>query len=211
MSTKLEQAAQDYVASAADRDVPTLTGRQLAERYGMSPRWGGLALQKGKKLRAEADDATFTADYKRPSGTLLEEWIDKPKAAVQPRKRTQDSRFVHAAAVTSAIIVGSVAFLMSYAHIRHLASMAGLGWHADIMALTLDGMLASCTLALMRHKSRALAWTGILVGGLGSVVANVLAVAPELADLHRVGMVLAVFPPLAFALSVHLVLAVVRK
>jgi Protein of unknown function (DUF2637) len=119
-------------------------------------------------------------------------------------------RWVRVCTVTAVVVVAGVAAVVSYAHMRHLAELAGEAWRADILPLSVDGLLVAASLVLLvRRKAgrRAglLPWVGLLLGVAASLVANVAAAQPTV-----LGRVVAGWPPLAFAVSFELLVAILR-
>jgi hypothetical protein len=114
-------------------------------------------------------------------------------------------------AVTAAavVVVTVVCAVVSYSHIRDLATTAGMGGLAGWLPLGVDGLVvaASCSLIVDRQLGRAghaLAWAGVALGLAGSLAANVLAVDPTLVSLRAVRWALAGYGPAALAVSGHL-------
>jgi Protein of unknown function (DUF2637) len=114
-------------------------------------------------------------------------------------------------AVTAAavVVVTVVCAVVSYSHIRDLATTAGMGSLAGWLPLGIDGLVvaASCSLIVDRQLGRpghALAWAGVALGLAGSLAANVLAVDPDLVSLRAVRWALAGYGPAALAVSGHL-------
>jgi hypothetical protein len=181
----------------------TITGKELAAELGMSERWGRLQIAAARQ-NGTASVATAPADQVPvPQRSAVD--TAKPPA----HRRGKVPAPLVTGTIVAVAVVAAVAAVVSYSHVRDLAVAAGAGWRADILPLSLDGLVAAatCTLVLDRRRGRAghpLAWAGIVVGLVGSVAANVLAVIPGLVDLRVVAGVLAGFPPVALAVSAHL-------
>lgn len=116
-----------------------------------------------------------------------------------------------AVAVVAVVVVSVVAAVVSYAHMRAVAHVAGEGWRAEILPLSVDGLLvaASLVLLLRRRAGRAaggLVWTSMLLGVGASLAANVAAAEPTV-----LGRVVAAWPPLAFFLTFELLVQVLRE
>ena len=89
---------------------------------------------------------------------------------------------VRVAARASAVLVGLIAAIASWTHMRDLAIEHGqtvlIG---NLMPLSVDGMILCATLSLADgRKDRRSAWAAILLGAGASVTANVLAAPPDL-------------------------------
>jgi len=105
--------------------------------------------------------------------------------------------------------VAAVCAVVSWIHIRDLAVTAGMGSLSGWLPLGIDGLAVACTCSLIadRRQEKAghpLAVAGLVLGIGGSLVANVLAVDPELVPLRYVRWGLAGYPPLALAVSAHM-------
>lgn len=204
-------ARADWHASAG-----TLTGRELAERYGRSPRWG-----RKQRAAAEAEAAGGTV----PGVVAAQLGVPRPGTPpVAPvprsdRKRTPTARPRPAGTPRTLRwgmklgfgIVAAVTAVASYMHIRDLALAAGMGSHAYWTPLGIDGLalICSCSVIVDRRTSTTPdrhARYGLALGFLGSLVANVLAVDPELVPLRYVTWVLAGYTPIALMVAGHLYL-----
>jgi hypothetical protein len=210
-----------------------LSGAQLAARYGRSERWGRqqIAAARTEVTGTPAPDAgTAGGTAVRPTGTPR---MPGGPASVAPglpagsgpaHQRTAGTRPApkgrHPSpvplpllAVTGAavVVVTVVCAVVSYSHIRDLATTAGMGSLAGWLPLGIDGLVvaASCSLIVDRQLGRpghALAWAGVALGLAGSLAANVLAVDPELVSLRAVRWTLAGYGPAALAVSGHLLM-----
>lgn len=120
-------------------------------------------------------------------------------------------KWVRVCTVTAVVVVAGVAAIVSYAHMRHLAELAGEAWRADILPLSVDGLLVAASLVLLvrRKAGRSagvLPWVGLLLGVAASLVANVAAAQPTV-----LGRVVAGWPPVAFAVAFELLVAILRQ
>ena len=191
----------------------TITGTELAARFGKSERWGRM------QIAAARQDGTV--DVAEPAAPRPAVEAAKPAArpapaSATPRRRGSPPPLLVTGSVAAVAVVATVAAVVSYSHIRDLAVAAGAGWRADILPLSLDGMVAACTFCLVVDRRRGkighpLAWSGIALGLIGSVAANVLAVVPGLVGLELVAAVLAGFPPVALAMSAHLLVRILAE
>ncbi|WP_308203441.1 DUF2637 domain-containing protein [Lentzea californiensis] len=113
--------------------------------------------------------------------------------------------------VVAVAAVAAVAAVVSFDHMRALALDAGEGWKAWILPISVDGMLVSASLVMLTRKRAgqpvgALAWTGLVLGLLVSLAANVAAAEPTL-----IGRLVAAWPPVALGLSYELLLTLIRE
>lgn len=118
-----------------------------------------------------------------------------------PRRGRQQRDPIKIAATAVVLAVG---LAVSYSHIVHLALLAGAGWWAWVMPLPLDAMALVSLLHLATERRYLIAWAGVLVGAVGSLAANVLAVDPALADMRYVLWGFAALPPIAVIVCGHL-------
>jgi Protein of unknown function (DUF2637) len=90
-------------------------------------------------------------------------------------------RLIGWSATTSVVIVTAIAAVISYGHARELVRRYGAaGWTADALPLTIDGLVATCSLILVdcaRHDRHApwQAWFLLITGACATVAANVAA------------------------------------
>jgi hypothetical protein len=119
-------------------------------------------------------------------------------------------RWSRVATVMAVLVVAAVAAIVSYAHMRALGIRAGEGWRADILPLSVDGLLVAASLVLYVRRraglrAKALPWAGLMLGVSASVAANISAAEPTI-----LGRLVAGWPPLAFALAFELFVLLVR-
>jgi hypothetical protein len=108
------------------------------------------------------------------------------------------------------LAVAVVAAAASYDHQRLLAELAGEGWRAWLLPVSVDGLVVAASMSmLVRRRSglRAggLAWVALLLGIGASLAANVAA-----ADPSPVGRLVAAWPPLALLLSYELLMQQIK-
>jgi hypothetical protein len=226
--------AQAHARETWRRSGETMTGAELASRYGRSERWGRqqiAAARLSSDGNAAAVDGTPAAvPGRRAAGGPGTSDTGPATAAVPPahgpalgrvsaRARTA-AKARHAATVqlpllivtaAAVVVVTVVCAVVSYSHIRHLARVAGMGGLAGWLPLGVDGLVvaASCSLVVDRQLGRpghALAWAGVALGLAGSLTANILAVDPALVSLRAVRWTLAGYSPAALAVSGHLLM-----
>jgi hypothetical protein len=112
-------------------------------------------------------------------------------------------RRITTAAVLAVAVVAAVA---SYEHMRALAAVAGEGWRAWLLPVSVDGLAvaASMTMLVRRRagqRAGALPWVALLLGLGASLAANVAAADPTVA-----GRLVAAWPPVGLLLSYELLL-----
>ena len=90
-------------------------------------------------------------------------------------------RLIGWSATISVIIVTAIAAVISYGHARELVQRYGAtGWTADALPLTIDGLVATCSLILVdcaRHDRDPPwhAWFLLITGACATIAANVAA------------------------------------
>lgn len=115
---------------------------------------------------------------------------------------------VHGITTLAVLAVAVVAAIASYDHQRALAELAGEGWRAWLLPVSVDGLVVAASMSMLVGRraglpAGALAWTSLLAGIGASLAANVAA-----ADPTMVGRVVAAWPPLALLLAWELLLQV---
>ena len=101
-----------------------------------------------------------------------------------------------------------VAAVASYDHQRALAELAGEGWRAWLIPVSVDGLVVAASMTMLVRRrvglpAGALAWASLLAGIGASLAANVAA-----ADPTAVGRVVAAWPPVALLLAWELLMQV---
>lgn len=97
------------------------------------------------------------------------------------RQDSAGDAFIRWAATVSVVVVTIIAAVISYGHARDLVLRYGVtGLTADFLPLTVDGLVATCSLILVdcaRHQRAAPwhAWALLIVGACATVAANVAA------------------------------------
>lgn len=158
--TERHAAAAAWRAAAAAGEE--LTGAELGERFGFSARWGRQVIADAREVEVAASRRAAAPTAQRHG------WLD----------------------TSATLVVGLVAAAASFAHMRHVALLAG---ESDLVSwgwpLTVDGL---AIVALRRgHAGRRWLWLALGV----SVAANVLSQYPE--TVERVAPGIAAWPPLA--------------
>jgi Protein of unknown function (DUF2637) len=136
---------------------------------------------------------------------------DRPSAS--ERRPPEDAPtpvtpLVHRITTLAVLAVALVAAIASYDHQRALAELAGEGWRAWLLPVSVDGLVVAASMSMLVWRraglpAGALAWTSLLAGIGASLAANVAA-----ADPTMVGRVVAAWPPLALLLAWELLLQV---
>ena len=114
--------------------------------------------------------------------------------------------WVRRVTTASVLAVAAVAAVASYEHMRALAELAGEGWRAWLLPISVDGLAvaASMTMLVRRRageRAGVLSWVALLLGLGASLAANVAAADPTVA-----GRLVAAWPPLALLLAYELLL-----
>jgi Protein of unknown function (DUF2637) len=125
---------------------------------------------------------------------------DEARSAVTPTVRRITTLAVLAVALVAAIA--------SYDHQRALAELAGEGWRAWLLPVSVDGLVVAASMSMLVRRrvglpAGALAWASLLAGIGASLAANVAA-----ADPTAVGRVVAAWPPVALLLAWELLMHV---
>jgi hypothetical protein len=116
-------------------------------------------------------------------------------------------RRITTGAVLSVALVAAVA---SYEHMRALAEVAGEGWRAWLLPISVDGLAVAASMTMLVRRragqpSGALAWAALLLGLGASLAANVAAADPTVQ-----GRVVAAWPPVALLLSYELLMQQIK-
>lgn len=221
--TSLPSAEQRAAARRAWLAEPTLTGVELAARFGRKERWGReqvaaarRSLDPGTSPEPTGTPPTSTGTPPRPSGTqrggqAAGARVARPRPAGPRHAATPVPPAMLAVTAGAVALVTVVCAVVSYSQARHLAELAGQGGLAPWLPLAVDGLVAAATCSLLvdrrqGHTGHPLAWAGAALGLAGSFAANVVAVDPTLVDLRHVRWVLAGYVPAALAIAGHLLI-----
>jgi hypothetical protein len=106
------------------------------------------------------------------------------------------------------LAVAFVAAAASYDHQRLLAELAGEGWRAWLLPVSVDGLVVAASMSMLVRRraglaAGALAWASLLAGIGASLAANVAAAQPTV-----VGRFVAAWPPVALLLAWELFMEV---
>lgn len=151
--------------------------------------------------------AGCSADDVPPAGPLSA----APSTAGEPAATPAVRRITTAAVLAVALVAG----VASYDHQRVLAELAGEGWRAYLLPLSVDGLIVAASMSMLVRRragepAGALAWCALLLGLAASLTANVVAADPELVDPVLVSRVVAAWPPIALGLSFELSIGQLR-
>ncbi len=142
---------------------------------------------------------------------LRDLWVRRPRL---PRSPADVPRWATAVSVVSVAIVAGVAAVVSYVHVLTLARLAGEGWRAWLVPLSVDGLLVAASMVMLvrrRAGRRAgpLPWLSLILGLGASLGANVAAAWVE--D-HRdpLSLVISAWPAAALFLAFELLISVLR-
>jgi hypothetical protein len=114
--------------------------------------------------------------------------------------------WVRRVTMASVLAVAGVAAVSSYEHMRALAALAGEGWRAWLLPVSVDGLAVAASMTMLVRRragqpSGFLPWVALLLGLGASLAANVAA-----ADPTVVGRLVAAWPPVGLLLSYELLL-----
>lgn len=226
--TDIRQDAKDAYRQSVAVGMP-LTGKALGSMYERSERWGraiiaevrqtmpgngtppnpapaaGAAAETEPPAPEEPAEDSRTAeaeDVAAADAPAAEE--DEPEAAAAPQDATAGgSRRI---AQASVCVVAAVAAVVSYAHMYELAALAGEGWRAWLLPLSVDGLLVVAGMSMYRSRAAGerptpLAWASLAVGLTASLAANIAVAGPTWTERLVAG-----WPPLALALAFELLL-----
>ena len=143
--------------------------------------------------------------------------VDAPRAEVD--RVVEDDQAVGVGAVpvwvqrvtTGAVLsVALVAAIASYEHMRALAELAGEGWRAWLLPISVDGLAVAASMTMLVRRraglsAGALAWVALLLGLGASLAANVAAAEPSVQ-----GRLVAAWPPVGLLLSYELLMQQIK-
>ena len=112
---------------------------------------------------------------------------------------------------TGAVLaVALVAAIASYEHMRSLAGLAGEGWRAWLLPISVDGLAVAASMTMLVRRraglpAGALAWLALLLGLGASLAANVAAAEPTVE-----GRLVAAWPPVGLLLAYELLMQQIK-
>ncbi|MGH9211395.1 MAG: DUF2637 domain-containing protein [Acidimicrobiales bacterium] len=186
----------DTTATPPERDAkpqsqhPKTTSRATAA----SP----PADRRGGTGRAQAATPAAGNTTRRPASPARVRPVDTPTVTPAVRRIT----------TLAVLAVAAVAAVASYDHQRVLAELAGEGWRAWMLPISVDGLVVAASMSMLVQRraglpAGALTWLALIAGIGASLAANVAAATPT-----PVGRLVAAWPPLAFAVAFELAVRV---
>lgn len=108
-------------------------------------------------------------------------------------------------AMAVVLIVGAIAAVVSYSHMQELAAGAGEGWRSYLIPLSVDGLIVAAGMVLAVRRQMGLpggklAWSGLGLGIVASIAANMADARPEVTAILVAG-----WAPVAFAWTFELI------
>jgi Protein of unknown function (DUF2637) len=121
---------------------------------------------------------------------------------------TQVTPMMRGITTLAVLAVAFVAATASYDHQRALAELAGEGWRAWFLPVSVDGLVLAASMSMLARRraglpAGVLAWVSLIAGIGASLAANVAAADPTI-----VGRVVAAWPPVALLLAWELLMQV---
>jgi Protein of unknown function (DUF2637) len=121
---------------------------------------------------------------------------------------TEGAATVRGITTSAVLAVAVVAAVASYDHQRALAALAGGGWRAWLLPVSVDGLVVAASMSMLVRRragvpAGSLAWASLLAGIGASLAANVAA-----ADPTAIGRLVAAWPPVALLLAWELLMQV---
>jgi hypothetical protein len=186
--TERQAAARDAYRRSVDEGAP-LTAAALAARFDRSPRWAQDRIAEARRQRS----AVGTAGSNNGRHATSSSQVTAREAAPGQRAQHLDTLVV--------TLVALVAAAASYQHQRTLATLAGEGWLAWALPVSVDGMMLATGRSSLRRRRAGipapfLSWFGFTLGLVASVASNVAAAHPTL-----VGRLIAAWPPVALFIA----------
>jgi hypothetical protein len=186
-----QAAARDAYRRSVDEGAP-LSAAALAAQFDRSPRWAQdrIAEARGQRstvlpVSSNGSDRAGLASFAGPPVAS--------RAPVGSGAQRLDTVVV--------VVVALVAAAASYQHQRTLAALAGEGWLAWALPVSVDGMMLAAGRSILRRRRAGipapfLSWFGFTLGFVASVAANVAAAEPT-----PIGRLIAAWPPVALFIA----------
>lgn len=187
-----QAAARSAYERSLDEGAP-LTAAALAARFDRSPRWAQDRIAEVRnRRRATALPGSENGSHGSHHVALVTE-MAASRAQVGGHGQRLDTAIV--------ALVALVAAAASYQHQHTLAVLAGEGWLAWVLPVSVDGMMLATGRSILRRRRTGIAapflsWFGLTLGFVASVAANVAAAEPTL-----VGRLIAAWPPVALFIA----------
>jgi hypothetical protein len=189
--TERQAAARGAYQRSIDEGTP-LSAAALAAQFGRSPRWAQDRIAEVRRQRNNgwplSNNGSRTAHH---AGTASE------PAASHAVESSTAQRLDALVVVTVAVVAAAA----SYQHQHTLAALAGEGWLAWALPVSVDGMMLATGRSILRRRRAGvpapfLSWFGFALGFVASVAANVAAAHPTV-----VGRLIAAWPPVALFIA----------
>jgi Protein of unknown function (DUF2637) len=187
-----QAAARAAYRRSVEHGAP-LSAAALAARFDRSPRWAQDRIAEARNQRSALLRSRSANDSDRTHDTATNALPSRHPPAVAGRAQRLDTLIV--------AVVALVAAAASYQHQRTLAALAGEGWLAWALPISVDGMMLATGRSILRRRRAGipappLSWFGFTVGLIASVAANVAAAQPT-----PVGRLIAAWPPIALFIA----------
>jgi Protein of unknown function (DUF2637) len=182
-----QAAARDAYRRSVDDGAP-LSAAALAAQFDRSPRWAQDRIAEARRQRS----TLLPLSGNGSDGAGHAPSASQPATSQPPVSSTAQRLDTLVVAV-----VALVAAAASYQHQRTLAALAGEGWLAWALPISVDGMMLATGRSILRRRRAGipapfLSWFGFTLGFVASVAANVAAAHPT-----PVGRLIAAWPPIA--------------
>jgi hypothetical protein len=184
-----QAAARDAYRRSVDDGAP-LSAAALAAQFDRSPRWAQDRIAEARRQRSTL------LPLNGSDGAGHAPFASQPATSQPPVSSTAQRLDTLVVAV-----VALVAAAASYQHQRSLAALAGEGWLAWALPVSVDGMMLATGRSILRRRRAGipapfLSWFGFTLGFVASVAANVAAAHPT-----PVGRLIAAWPPVALFIA----------
>ena len=186
-----QAAARDAYRRSVDDGAP-LSAAALAARFDRSARWAQDRIAEARRQRS-----TVLPLSSNGSDGASHAPVASQPATNQPPVGSGAQRLD----TLVVVMVALVAAAASYQHQRTLAALAGEGWLAWVLPISVDGMMLATGRSILRRRRAGirapfLSWFGFTLGFVASVAANVAAAHPT-----PVGRLIAAWPPVALFIA----------
>ncbi|HET6835352.1 MAG TPA: DUF2637 domain-containing protein [Acidimicrobiales bacterium] len=186
-----QAAARDAYRRSVDEGAP-LSAAALATQFDRSPRWAQERIAEARRQRSTGWPLSSNSSDRAGHASFASQ-----PAANQPPVGSAVQRLD----TLVVVMVALVAAAASYQHQRTLAALAGEGWLAWALPISVDGMMLATGRSILRRRRAGfpapfLSWFGFTLGFVASVAANVAAAHPTV-----VGRLIAAWPPVALFIA----------
>jgi Protein of unknown function (DUF2637) len=186
-----QAAARNAYRRSVDDRAP-LSAAALAAQFDRSPRWAQDRIAEARRQRSTILPISSNGTDHAAHAPLASQ-----PAANQPPVGSTAQRLD----TLIVAVVALVAAAASYQHQQTLAALAGEGWLAWALPVSVDGMMLATGRSILRRRRTGihapfLSWFGFALGLVASVAANVAAAEPT-----PVGRLIAAWPPLALFIA----------